>query len=186
MSTKPGRSNILVNTGPSLSYNGTSMEAAALFNYFGVYCLKPDGNVELILGVEVILHWCLNTYEVRIENNVLNLTAVLSHTEIQAEEVNSSTAVERFPEQYLITPMEKNARYLFGSTGVEELRGLLNYSLAGFSVDTGENLISSGSDMLMQGVDEMECEHKDKNSTMWWWDAVSSMARNVGTGLTNS
>lgn len=149
------------------------MEQASLYNYFAVK--GPGFLYEDIHVSEVILHWCIKTYNAAITGNNLSIETVMSHTEVSSGYMEMPSGLQGNL-TYLTTPADEGQKYLFGGTGVSEIQSLLNTSLSSLSVDTGSNSIGDASAMLLQAM-------HDVND---WQGAVDGMARNIAMGLTNS
>lgn len=176
-------SNALTSSGSSLSYNDTPFIDAGLYDYFGIYLDMPRGGLLKPKAVEVLFHWCINTYEPEIKDNALNMRLALSHTEVQRGDAVAPTWSNDTLTNitYLTSPEDEGVKYVFGGSGVFEIWELLNNSLSGFSANRGANNFGSGSDMLINA------DAVTKNgSTEAWLEVIDGMARNIAAGLTNS
>ncbi|KAF6806962.1 hypothetical protein CSOJ01_08466 [Colletotrichum sojae] len=54
-----------ITDGPALSFSGTDLEKAELFRFFVYYSGSGEPR-----AIEVMMHWCVNTYTVTIQDNV--------------------------------------------------------------------------------------------------------------------
>ncbi|KAJ0335548.1 hypothetical protein COL922a_009048 [Colletotrichum nupharicola] len=72
-----------ISTGTSLSYNDTDIIKAELFNFFVLYGPAPTQ----LRAYEIIMHWCVNTYNVTVQNNVPITQQVASYTKPNLGEV---------------------------------------------------------------------------------------------------
>ncbi|KAL3297287.1 Carboxylic ester hydrolase [Colletotrichum asianum] len=183
MTVQSAFSNALTSSGSSLSYNGTPFMDAALYDYFGIYLDMPWSGPFRLKAVEVLFHWCINTYEPEIKDNTLNMKLALSHTEMHRGDAVAPTwsndAVKNIT--YLTSPADEGGKYVFGGSGVNSIWELLNNSLSGFSINNGDNQFNTGSDMLIH-ADAV----KKNESTEAWLEVIDGMARNIAAGLTNS
>ncbi|KAF5513484.1 hypothetical protein CGCF413_v001745 [Colletotrichum fructicola] len=168
-----GYSTVLIEPGPTLSYKGTQMEEASLYNYFAIH--GPGSGRKEVHVSEVILHWCINTYNAAVTNNNISVKRVMSHTEVSSGDIEWPNGGSGNI-SYLTSPLDAGNKYIFGGTGAAGIRTLLNDSLPSLTVDVGSNSIKDGSAMLLQGI-----RHAGN-----WQDAVGGMARNIAMGLTNS
>lgn len=157
---------------------------AKLYDYFGIYLSMPVTSDPFKLeAVEILFYWCVNTYQPRIQDNVLDMEHVLSHTEIHygdavAKSWSNSTLTNV---SYLTSPADEGAKYVVDGMGPDEIRDLLNNSLSGFSVNRGSNQFASGSDMLMHAHAVTQNNTKEA-----WLGVIDGMARNIANGISNS
>lgn len=156
---------------------------AALYDYFGIYLDMPRSGPFRLKAVEVLFHWCINTYEPEIKDNTLNMKLALSHTELHRGDAVAPTWSNDTLGNitYLTSPADEGGKYVFGGSGVNSIWELLNNSLSGFSINNGDNQFSTGSDMLIH-ADAV----KKNESTEGWLEVIDGMARNIAAGLTNS
>ncbi|KAF4876835.1 hypothetical protein CGCSCA1_v003955 [Colletotrichum siamense] len=167
--TTYGYSTVLIESKPTLSYKNTQMEKASLYNYFVVQ--GPGSGSQDIELSEVILHWCIDTYNAAVTNNNISVERVMSHTEASSGDMEWPNG-GRGNVTYLTSPLDERNKYIFGGTGVAGIQTLLDDSLPNLTVDVGSNSIKD----LLQGI-------RDAGN---WQDAVDGMARNIAMGLTNS
>ncbi|KAK1458866.1 hypothetical protein CMEL01_01865 [Colletotrichum melonis] len=170
-----GFSTVLIARRPTtLSYNGTQMEQASLYNFFAIKGpghLSPDIHLS-----EVMLHWCINTYNATITNNNVSVKLMMSHTEVSRADMELPVGGTGRDVTYLTSPADEGARYLFGGNGIDHLRSFLDASIPSSYVDEGNNAIGNSSAMLLRGM-------RDTGS---WQEALDGMAHNIAMGLTNS
>ncbi|KAF9872464.1 hypothetical protein CkaCkLH20_09961 [Colletotrichum karsti] len=185
MTVESALSNALTSSGSSLSYNGTTFTDAELYDYFGIYLDMPRGELPRPKAIEVLFHWCINTYEPEIKDNTLNMKLVFSHTEIQRGDAVAPTWSDEVLKNvtYLTSPADEAGKYVFGGSGLGEIWNLFNNSLSGFSADSGSNQFSTGSDML---INAGAVATSINESTEAWLEVIDGMARNIANGLTNS
>lgn len=184
MTVQSGFENAYTGFGSSLSYNNTPIMDAKLYDYFGIYLSMPmidePWKPE---AIEILFYWCVNTYQPKIQDNVLYMEHVRSHTEIHyGDAVAKSWSDSILPNvSYLTSPADDGAKYVVDGMGPDAIRDLLNNSLSGFSVNTGSNQFASGSDMLMHAHAVTRNDTKEA-----WLEVIDGMARNIANGISNS
>lgn len=184
MTVQLGGENAYTSFGPSLSYNNTPLMDAKLYDYFGIYLSMPRTSEPWKPeAVEILFYWCVNTYQPTIQDNVLDMKHVLSHTEIHhgdavAKSWWNSTLTNV---SYLTSPADEGATYVVDGRGPDEIRNLFNESLSGFSVNLGYNQLGSGSDRLMHAHAVAKNDTKEA-----WLEVINGMARNIANGISNS
>ncbi|KAM0233074.1 hypothetical protein ACHAP5_010541 [Fusarium lateritium] len=190
VSTLPGRGRVrfsgaptfLISSGPAITHK--HLRNVSIFDYFAIYW---DPSMSIPRAAEISFHWCIDIYEAKLADNVLQMNKTASLVPILKArnlEYDSFNKAENSKETYTI-----------GSTSFEIIRRNLNESLSGNSVYRLAERFSgtSGSDMLVQATKEIAQKDAKDNMTLEsmgmekaWWTAVNGMASNVASSLTNT
>ena len=71
-----------VSPGSSLSYNGTGLSKAVIYNFFVIYY---DATVVQARSAEIIFHWCVNTYNSTVHDNIPSTSEISSYVNVEYE-----------------------------------------------------------------------------------------------------
>ncbi|KAF6839375.1 hypothetical protein CPLU01_01795 [Colletotrichum plurivorum] len=176
---------VTLSLGPSLAYNDTRYHDVSVFNYFVIAAQRFD---EHPLATEVVFHWCVDTYDAYVVNNILSIKRVWSHTEAHSAPTANVT--------YLTSPADEGGTVSHTAEAIDrETIRLLRRVLSGTSKYEQSYHFSNGADMLMHAflsyVKSFRRENLS-NAEEWeitrraWWEAVGGMAQKYTTGITNS
>ncbi|WZH42053.1 uncharacterized protein QYS62_003021 [Fusarium acuminatum] len=177
-----GAPTFFVSKGPAISHK--YLRNVSVFDYFAIYW---DGAMKTPRAVEISIHWCIDTYEAKLVDNILKLNKTASHV--------PKLQIQNLEYQSLTTPDDDKEIYTVGSSSFRAIGSNLNDSLSGKSVyRSAERFFgTSGSDMLVQATKEIAQKDAKGNSTLEyfgmetaWWIAVNGMASNVASSLTNT
>lgn len=188
--TRPGRGHtqfsgaptFFVSEGPAISHK--YLRNVSVFDYFAIYW---DPAMKTPRAVEISIHWCIDTYEVELVDNILKMNKTASHV--------PRLQIQNLEYQSLSIPGNDKEVYTVGSSSFRMIGSNLNESLSGKSVyRSAERFFgTSGSDMLVQATKEIAQSDAKGNSTLEylgmetaWWIAVNGMASNVASSLTNT
>jgi hypothetical protein len=127
-----------VTMGSSLSFNGTDELKASLFNYY-VLSYAP------LRAYEVLMHFCVNTYNASVSDNVATVNMLASHTTVASGPVFVKSYNETFNVTYLTTPDDPGVKYVADGFGPTNTNTLLNSTVTGSYVYNGGQ-ISTGVD----------------------------------------
>jgi hypothetical protein len=177
-----GAPTFFVSKGPAISHK--YLRKVSVFDYFAIYW---DGAMKTPRAVEISIHWCIDTYEAKLVDNILKMNKTASHV--------PKLQIQNLEYQSLTTPDDDKEIYTVGSSSFRAIVSNLNDSLSGKSVyRSAERFFgTSGSDMLVQATKEIAQKDAKGNSTLEyfgmetaWWIAVNGMASNVASSLTNT
>jgi hypothetical protein len=190
VSTLPGRGRVrfsgaptfFVSDGPAISHK--NLRNVSIFDYFAIYW---DPSMSTPRAAEISFHWCIDTYEAKMVDNILQMNKTAS----RVPKLQTQTLEYRS----FSTPGDDKEVYTIGSSSFAAIGRNLNDSLSGKSVyRSAERFFgTSGSDMLVQATKEITQKDAKGNTTlelmgmeMAWWVAVNGMALNVASSLTNT
>ncbi|KIL84968.1 hypothetical protein FAVG1_11838 [Fusarium avenaceum] len=177
-----GAPTFFVSEGPAISHK--YLRNVSVFDYFAIYW---DPAMKTPRAVEISIHWCIDTYEAELVDNVLKMNKTASHV--------PKLQIQNLEYQSLSIPGNNKEVYTVGSSSFRMIGSNLNESLSGKSVyRSAERFFgTSGSDMLVQATKEIAQSDAKGNSTLEylgmetaWWIAVNGMASNVASSLTNT
>lgn len=190
VSTLPGRGRVrfsgaptfFVSEGPAISHK--HLRNVSIFDYFAIYW---DPSMNIPRAAEISFHWCIDTYEAEMVDNILQMNKTASRV--------PKLQVQNLEYQSLSTPSDDKEVYTIGSSSFGAIGRNLNDSLSGKSVYLSAERFfgTSGSDMLVQSTKEIAQRDAKGNTTLElmgmekaWWIAVNGMALNVASSLTNT
>ncbi|KAF6818031.1 hypothetical protein CSOJ01_02168 [Colletotrichum sojae] len=184
--------------GPSLVYNDTRYRDASVFNYFAI---QADASDEHPRAIEVVFHWCVDTYDASVVNNVVSLERVLSHTEAHygpSKELRFGTIANV---TYLTSPADGGGATKHTAEGMNrtETIRMLQSVMSGTTTYSQRNQFKNGSDVLMHAYISTLKPYEDRyqkenlcdaekltDKRKAWWEAVEGMAQKLTNGITNS
>ena len=178
-----------VSVGSSLSYNGTELSKAALYNFFVIYY---DASTKMARATEILLHWCVKTYKTTVDDNIPSTLETASYVnthygETTVQTYNNMTANVT----YLTTPDDPNATYVADGLGIREIRKILTGDLPGSYLDLGQFSFGNGTELLGLAISRSHSVHWDQgHGTQDYvnaeWVAMRNFSQNIATGLTNA
>lgn len=193
-------SSAVTGSGTSLVYNDTTIMDAKFSDYFAIYNMNTRPLTWGPAAVEILFHWCVNTYEAEIKDNILSMKEVQSHTEPHFGKVQS-------PPQSLVNISNSNVSYFTSPAdlgfkypiyGVEQnlMEDSFNHTWSGFTAGSSTNYYETGSDILLSASDntlkQLQETAKEENVTLSdteirevWLSTMHKIAQNAATGLTN-
>ncbi|KAF4815813.1 hypothetical protein CGCTS75_v012828 [Colletotrichum tropicale] len=163
---------------PMSDYNPDIL-LSSIINYSIIYW---NGTLKRPQAADVVMHWCVNTYDAKMENNKLQTPRMLSHTECERSE---SAGI------WLSSPAENFAANIIGGVRITRV---LKEAITGESVGDPTKRITTGSDRLLHAMAEIKFEYdgRDEEESPTeqdlqniWWAAIDGMAENIETGLLN-
>ncbi|KAF6793355.1 hypothetical protein CMUS01_16104 [Colletotrichum musicola] len=133
---------------PSLVYNDTRYHDASVFNYFAIQADLLDEHPR---ATEVVFHWCIDTYDASVVNNVVSFERVLSHTEAHygpSKELRFGTTANV---TYLTSPADGGGATKHTAEGMNrtETIRMLQSVMSGTTTYSQRNQFKNGSDVLM-------------------------------------
>ncbi len=176
-----GYGNMNISAAPSLSYNGTEVIKASLFDFFVIYFYEPRAR-----AVEVVLHWCINKYNVTVDDNVAITRKISSQTTVQQGETFIQIYNETGNVTYLVTPDEPGATYVADGDGIEEIWNILNTTLSGYYVDLGDYALSDGNSLFATAISRATDSEDSQVLDDSEWAAMRNVSQNIANGLTNA
>jgi hypothetical protein len=188
--TLPGRGHIrfsgaptfFVDQGPAILHK--HLRNVSVLDYFAIYW---EPNMEVPQAAEISFHWCIDTYDAEMVNNILHMNKTSTRV---------PKLLGRSHEYMSFGTSDKDGEvYTIGSSSFSAIRTNMNESLSGKSVYLWADRFSgtSGTDMLVQATKEVSQMAAKGNKTLEimgmekaWWTAVNGMAKNVASSLTNT
>ncbi|KAF4846065.1 hypothetical protein CGCSCA4_v006524 [Colletotrichum siamense] len=176
---------VIVESREPISDYNPDIFLSSIFNYSVIHwdAGKPPR------AADVVMHWCVNTYDAKMENNKLQTPQILSHTQCQRSTGGVyADAIE------LSSPAENVMDYIVGGVSRLRITGVLREAITGESARDPIKRITTGSDRLLHAMAEIKFEYdgrveEDRPTEQElqdiWWDAIDRMARNIETGLIN-
>lgn len=134
-----------ITDGPALSYSGTDLEKAELFRFFVYYSPEPR-------AIEVMMHWCVNTYAVTVEDSVPVTRMVASYTRPEEGEIMMDFPNQTAIGMYLTTPDDPGHRYPAGGMGSSHTASVLRANLVGTTSQMGELTLGNGTEIFSTEV----------------------------------
>lgn len=197
-STSPGHY-VVVAPGESLTRNGTQTKAASIYRYFALHFSQFSDKMR---ATEVNLHWCVNTYDTKVESNQLGRKLVKSHTEVHRGEFDKVGGFENGVSSnlsdlmYLTTPEDKGAKFVADGMGPSYfMPEILDNGLSSMTILFGDDPTRSASDMLTHAFRDVQDKRNeaatgedtttDEVLEEDWQDAVKRTSTNIANGLTN-
>ncbi|KAF4441101.1 hypothetical protein F53441_12130 [Fusarium austroafricanum] len=176
-----------VGEGPTISHK--DLRSASIYDYFAIFW---DGSREpkTAQAVEISIYWCINTYEAKVVDNVLQMNKLASRIP-EVHELNRTV---------LSLNSTTDKSYTIGSLTNHYLQKHLNESLGGCSSTycstgrfSGQVDGTTSTDILVQATREIAQKLSGGNKTLEdlsltkaWWTPVGGMASNVASSLTNT
>lgn len=184
--------------GTSLVYNDTKYHDASVFNYFAI---QADSFDEHPRATEVVLHWCIDTYDASVTNNVVSLERVLSHTEAHYGPSKELRFGKTANVTYLTSPADEGGAVRYTAEGMNQTHTIrmLQSVMSGTTTYGQRNQFKNGSDVLMHAYTSTLKPYEDRfqreksSDAEWlvykrkaWWEAVEGMTQKLTNGITNS
>jgi hypothetical protein len=188
--TNPGAyGGVLIEPGTTLSFpNGTDQNASSITSLF---LLRQDSEAQRFRATELAFHWCVNSYAVKITDNVLNVNLVGSSARTNYGETYVRLYNLTGNMTYLTTDRDPGIKYPVGGNGISELGGILEGALAGEYTDYSAPSFGNGTEIFAAalhantliglGYNHTHIEEFDEGE----WVAMDNMTRNLATSLTN-
>jgi hypothetical protein len=188
--TDLGYGNINISTGPSLSFNGTDAAKAVLFNFFIIHFdVSGDGVTYKARAYEILMHWCVNTYDVRVSDNIPSMDLKASHSIFRKGEAFVKSWNQTVNTTYLVTPEDEGFKYVAGGMGPDGLWHMLNSTLCGYDIYYGDRNLDSGTQAMMTGIRDAKIDILTQPQPVIEeaeYAAVRGMTTNIANGLTNA
>ncbi|KAF5502592.1 hypothetical protein CGCA056_v013906 [Colletotrichum aenigma] len=165
-----------ISTGTSLSYNDTDIIKAELFNFFVLYGPAP---IQL-RAYEIVMHWCVNTYNVTVQNNVPITQQVASYTKPNLGEVFVQNYNMTINGTYLTSPDSPGKQYVASGMGPDNIAGALSNTLVGYYIDLGAYTFNNGSEIYGTALSRAAIGINPLN------ESQMNLTQNIASGLTNA
>ncbi|KAK1579926.1 uncharacterized protein LY79DRAFT_562858 [Colletotrichum navitas] len=178
-----GYATMNISTGPSLTFNDTDIMTAKLFHFFVLYGPR-------LRATEIIMHWCVNTYRVNVQENVPVTERVASHTTRSSGEVFIKNYNQTMNQTYFTSPDSPNERYYVGGDGPDEIASVLESTLVGTSSDLGQYRYGNGCEIYVTALSRAQIGINTANESQKLDDAqfttLRNLTENIASGLTNA
>ncbi|KAL0933653.1 uncharacterized protein CTRU02_210452 [Colletotrichum truncatum] len=178
-----GYGNMNISTGTSLSYNGTEILEAKLFNFFVL-------NGPTLRATEIMMHWCVNTYNVTVQNNVPITQKVASYTKPNTGEVFVKSYNRTINGTYLTSPDSPGAQYVADGLGLSEIATSLSKTMEGYYIDLGSYDFDNGVGIYATALSRAKIGINPRNESQKLDDAqfetLKNLTQNIASGLTNA
>ncbi|KAJ0306061.1 hypothetical protein Brms1b_010612 [Colletotrichum noveboracense] len=175
-----------ISTGTSLSYNDTDIIKAELFNFFVLYGPAPTQ----LRAYEIMMHWCVNTYNVTVQNNVPITQQVASYTKPNLGEVFVRNYNMTINGTYLTSPDSPGKQYVASGMGPDNIAGALSNTLVGYYIDLGAYTFNNGSEIYGTALSRAAIGINPLNESQKLDDAyfiiLMNLTQNIASGLTNA
>ncbi|KAJ3940715.1 uncharacterized protein N0V96_009729 [Colletotrichum fioriniae] len=178
-----GYGNLNISSGPSLSFNGTDAMGAKIWNFFVIYGPR-------LRATEIMLHWCVNTYRVTVQDNLPVTQKVASYTNPQTGEVFVETYNMTSNATYLTSPDNPGKKYVADGMGPAEIADILDSTLSGTYIDGGTYMFQNGTQIYGTALSRAAIGINETTESQKLDDALSTTLRNltenIASGLTNA
>ncbi|OHE99659.1 hypothetical protein CORC01_05017 [Colletotrichum orchidophilum] len=178
-----GYGNLNISSGPSLSYNNTDIMAAKIWNFFVLYGPR-------LRATEIMLHWCVNTYRVTVEENLPVTQRVASYTNPNKGEVFVENYNTTRNATYLTSPDNPGKKFVADGMGPGEIAQILDSTLSGTYINTGGYNFQNGTQIYGTALSRAEIGINAVNESQKLDDALFTTLRNltenIASGLTNA
>ncbi|KAK1515631.1 uncharacterized protein CCOS01_12829 [Colletotrichum costaricense] len=178
-----GYGNLNISSGPSLAFNGTDAMGAKIWNFFVI-------NGPRLRATEIMLHWCVNTYRVTVQDNLPVTQKVASYTNPQTGEVLVETYNMTSNVTYLTSPDNPGKKYVADGMGPAEIAAILDSTLSGTYIDGGTYMFQNGTQIYGTalsraaiGINETTESHKLDDAL---FTTLRNLTENIASGLTNA
>lgn len=169
---------------PSLSLNKTGMMVVGIpiIDYTMIYW--PN-----LRAYEMLMHFCVNTYEASVTGNIPTVKEVASYTNVEYGEVLVKEYNMTINATYLTTPDDPGFKYVVGGYGPGEIGSLIASLIGGAFTDYGVYNMSGGTAVFgtalaraVVGINANDSQAIDDAR----YAAVYNVSSNIATGLTNA
>ncbi|KAK1624170.1 hypothetical protein BDP81DRAFT_112050 [Colletotrichum phormii] len=178
-----GYDNLNISSGPSLSFNGTDAMGAKIWNFFVIYGPR-------LRATEIMLHWCVNTYRVTVQDNIPVTQKVASYTNPQEGEVFVETYNMTRNATYLTSPDNPNKKYVADGMGPGAIAEILDSTLSGTYINAGTYRFQNGTQIYGTALSRAEIGINVTTESQKLDDALFTTLRNltenIASGLTNA
>ncbi|KAK1702431.1 hypothetical protein BDP67DRAFT_452867 [Colletotrichum lupini] len=178
-----GYGNLNISSGPSLAFNGTDAMGAKIWNFFVV-------NGPRLRATEIMLHWCVNTYRVTVQDNLPVTQKVASYTNPQTGEVLVETYNMTSNVTYLTSPDNPGKKYVADGMGPAEIAAILDSTLSGTYIDGGTYMFQNGTQIYGTALSRAAIGINETTESQKLDDALFTTLRNltenIASGLTNA
>ncbi|KAJ0317120.1 hypothetical protein COL5a_011263 [Colletotrichum fioriniae] len=178
-----GYGNLNISSGPSLSFNGTDAMGAKIWNFFVIYGPR-------LRATEIMLHWCVNTYRVTVQDNLPVTQKVASYTNPQTGEVFVETYNMTSNATYLTSPDNPGKKYVADGMGPAEIADILDSTLSGTYIDGGTYMFQNGTQIYGTALSRAAIGINETTESQKLDDALFTTLRNltenIASGLTNA
>ncbi|OLN94121.1 hypothetical protein CCHL11_07147 [Colletotrichum chlorophyti] len=172
-----------ISTGWSLSYNDTDVMKAAIFNFFVLY--GPP-----MRATEIMLHWCVNTYNVTVKENIPVTQRVASYTHPTVGEVFIENYNMTSNTTYLTSPDSPQKKYVASGYGPDYIASTLKNTLVGGFLDLGGYQFGNGTQMFGTALSRAKIGISLLDESQKYDDAqfqtLRNLTENIASGLTNA
>ncbi|KAJ0341233.1 hypothetical protein COL154_008993 [Colletotrichum chrysophilum] len=175
-----GYHNMNISTGTSLSYNDTDIIKAELFNFFVLYGPAPTQ----LRAYEIMMHWCVNTYNVTVQNNVPITQQVASYTKPNLGEVFVQNYNMTINGTYLTSPDSPGKQYVASAIGINPLNESQKLDDAYFItlMNLTQNIASGLTNALLT-TNESGSAWQDEVFVSIRWPWLTLLAAQVGLSI---
>ncbi|KXH65563.1 hypothetical protein CSAL01_02962 [Colletotrichum salicis] len=179
-----GYGNLNISSGPSLWFDGTDAMGVKIRNFFVIYGPR-------LRATEIMLHWCVNTYRVTVQENIPVTQKVASYTNPQTGEVFVENYNMTRNATYLTSPDNPSKKYVADGMVPGEIADILDSTLSGTYVDAGDFRFGNGTQIYgtalsraaIIGINQTtESQKLDDALSM----ALRNLTENIASGLTNA
>ncbi|KAL3292429.1 hypothetical protein RB213_014709 [Colletotrichum asianum] len=183
---------VVIGPGKPFKDSLADIRTSTIFNYSVIYWNPPRPP----LAADVVLHWCVKTYDVNVTDNVLSMELISSLTVVKTLPNETDLELGDFLLLNQSTSAHaKRTQFRIGGRETKQIRNALEYALVEYSSQLG--YFENGADRLLYAMEEIERlyeseteqQRKSRSPSDWddiWFTAIESMAVNVGNGVVNS
>lgn len=183
---------VVIGPGKPFKDSLADIRTSTIFNYSVIYWNPPRPP----LAADVVLHWCVKTYDANVTDNVLSMELISSLTVVKTLPNETELELGNFLLLNQSTSAHaKRTQFKIGGRETKEIRNALEYALVEYSSQLG--YFENGADRLLYAMEEIERQYeseteqqrKSRSPSDWddiWFTAIESMAVNVGNGVVNS
>lgn len=156
---------------------------AKIWNFFVIYGPR-------LRATEIMLHWCVNTYRVTVQDNLPVTQKVASYTNPQTGEVFVETYNMTSNATYLTSPDNPGKKYVADGMGPAEIADILDSTLSGTYIDGGTYMFQNGTQIYGTALSRAAIGINETTESQKLDDALFTTLRNltenIASGLTNA
>ncbi|GKT50108.1 uncharacterized protein ColSpa_10289 [Colletotrichum spaethianum] len=156
---------------------------AKLFNFFVLYGPR-------LRATEIMLHWCVNTYNVNVKENVPVTERIASHTIPSVGEVFVEDFNMTINGTYFTSPDSPGKKYVADGFGPGAIASALDSTLIGTYIDTGGYEFQNGSQIYGTALSRASIGINSANESQKLDDeqfaTLRNLTENIASGITNA
>ncbi|KAI8311801.1 hypothetical protein K4K61_011480 [Colletotrichum sp. SAR11_59] len=142
---------VVIGPGKPFKDSLADIRTSTIFNYSVIYWNPPRPP----LAADVVLHWCVKTYDVNVTDNVLSMELISSLTVVKTLPNETDLELGDFLLLNQSTSAHaKRTQFRIGGRETKQIRNALEYALVEYSSQLG--YFENGADRLLYAMEEIE------------------------------